>query len=71
MNRMNDTAPWIARALAASLAIGATAFIVAATGCKEKGAAEKAGEKIDDAADEAGDAIEDAADEVEDVVDGN
>ncbi len=51
-------------------AVGITLAVVMGTaGCKEKGPAEKLGEKIDNAADNAGDAIEDAADKVEDAVD--
>lgn len=56
------------------------AFVLAVTGCEEKGPAEKAGEKIDnvasdikdntkDALDKADDAIEDAGDKIENKTD--
>ena len=40
--------------------------LVAASGCKEKGPMEKAGEKVDKAAEKAGDAIKEGADKVKD-----
>ena len=45
------------RRMKALLAIGWTALVLGAVGCKEKGPAEKAGEKLDEAADKIGDAI--------------
>ncbi len=38
-------------------------------GCKEKGPAEKAGEKIDESMEKAGEAMEEAGDKVEDAMD--
>jgi len=41
-------------------------LLMAATGCKEKGPMEKAGEKVDKAAEKTGDAIKEGADKVKD-----
>ena len=41
-------------------------LMVAASGCKEKGPMEKAGEKVDKAAEKTGDAIKEGADKVKD-----
>lgn len=48
-----------------TVALLATSFV----SCRDKSAAEKAGDDIENAADDAGDAVEDAADDVEDAVD--
>ena len=55
------------RILKVVLMIPALALVlVAASGCKEKGPMEKAGEKVDKAAEKAGDAIKEGADKVKD-----
>ena len=50
------------------LVLVALTGVIVLPGCREKGPAEKAGEKIDKAVDDVKDATKDAADKVEDKV---
>jgi hypothetical protein len=43
-------------------------LLVGASACREKGPAEKAGEKVDDAMSKAGDKLQDAGDKMKDAV---
>lgn len=53
-----------------SIAVVTTLVMLLFVGCTERdGAAERAGERIDETIEEAGDAIEDAGDEIEDTLD--
>ena len=72
--RAQYRSPMMKRILVMSLMVFGLAFVLSATGCKktteEEGAAESAGQQVDEAAEEAGEQVEEAAEEAGDALEG-